>query len=221
MRRRGRNCLPNWRLSTPLAKVRLKVNRKAWSTFPGEVFKLTWPQHGLAEVIFRVLKIDFGTLTDGAITIEAAEDVFGLPASSYVAQEPSGWEEPDTAPVPIARQGVVEIPYWTLVRELSAADMAYVDQDAAFFAALAARPNPLSLAFDIYSKVGATPYDQTSSGNFVPAAELESASSQEYSKLIGQARQQGSRERTLQHKQHRFPRFCTQVSGPTDRHNGC
>jgi len=161
--------------STPLAKGRMKVNRKAWNIAPGGVFVLTWPKLGIDTVVMRVLGIGYGTLRDGTITVEIAEDVFGLPAASYAEQEDPGWTEPSTQPAPVVQQTAAEVPYRSLVSELSATDLAAVDQDAAYFSMLATRPSGLSQAFDIWSRVGTAAYEQQSNGAFVPGAALDGA----------------------------------------------
>lgn len=81
--------------SVPLARCKIMVNREAWELQPGDVFKLSWSKLGLSEVIMRVSGIDLGTLSDGLIGLEAVEDVFGLPASTYAAEQGSGWSDPD------------------------------------------------------------------------------------------------------------------------------
>lgn len=161
--------------STPLAKGRMKVNRKAWNIAPGGVFVLNWPKLGIDTIVMRVLGIGYGTLRDGTITVEIAEDVFGLPAASYAEQEDAGWTEPSTQPVPVVQQTAAEVPYRSLVSELTATELAAVDQDAAYFSVLAARPSGLSQAFDIWSRVGTAAYEQQASGAFVPGAALNGA----------------------------------------------
>lgn len=161
--------------STPLAKGRMSVNRSAWSLVAGDVLRLTWPKLGLTNVICRVLAVDYGDLRNGAIGVELAEDVFGLPASSYAAQQPSGWVPPTTEPTIIALQAVVEVPYWTLARELTAADLSFVDADAAYLAPVAARPASTAQQYRIWSRVGAAPYEDQNTGEFVPAAMLSMA----------------------------------------------
>lgn len=154
--------------STPLAKARITVNRSAWSLAPGGVFKLSWSKLGISSLVMRVLAIDYGSLTDGTITVEIAEDVFGLPAASYVVQEPAGFTPIDTQAPVITVQDIVETPYRSIVSELGPADLAYVDTDSAYFAALAASPSSTALGFDIWSRVGAAAFEQQGSGQFVP-----------------------------------------------------
>lgn len=80
--------------SVPLARAKFKTTRETWELLPGDPFKVSWAKLGLTEVIMRVLSISTGTLTDGAITVEAVEDVFGMPASTYAADQSSGWVTP-------------------------------------------------------------------------------------------------------------------------------
>lgn len=161
--------------STPLAKASMTVNREGWNLRPGSVFKLNWPKLGLSAVVMRVLAIDSGTLRDGTITADIAEDVFGLPTNSYVVQEPSGWVAPDTQPALIELQQVVEIPYRTLVSETGPADLALLDEDAAFFCAVAVAPNSTAIGLDVYSRVGAADFLQNGTGVFVPTGTLQAS----------------------------------------------
>lgn len=90
--------------STPLAKVTFQVNRRFWTKVQGDVFKLSWSRLGLEEVIFRVLTIRGGVTTRGWITVEAIEDVFGMPGSSYSVQQGETTDEAPP-PTPIATGG--------------------------------------------------------------------------------------------------------------------
>lgn len=74
--------------STPLSKISFIVDRTAWPLRRGTVIKVSWARLGLSGVIFRVANVPGGgTLKDGPITIEAIEDIFGLPSSSYVTPQ--------------------------------------------------------------------------------------------------------------------------------------
>ncbi len=79
--------------STPLSRIEFKINRRLWRYTRGDVFKFSWARLGLSNVIFRVIGIKNGTLRDGSISVQGLEDIYGLPASSYVVvQDPA--EEP-------------------------------------------------------------------------------------------------------------------------------
>lgn len=160
--------------STPLARATLVLNRSAWALVPGSVIRWRWAREGIESVPFRVLDVDRGELADGAMRVVIAEDIFGLPDASYIKPEPVAWQEPDRLPSAITRQALVEVPYRTLVSELSTADLAALDEDAAYFAALAGRPSALALNFELWSLDGSD-YRRYGRGSFVPTASLATA----------------------------------------------
>ena len=160
-------------VSTPLAKVRLKVNRRAWSLTPGDVFNLSWPTLGIDGLAMRIAAIDGGTLTQGTISIDAVEDVFGLPQASYTAPQPSGWVDPVPAPSATSPRRLVEAPYWDIARAMSASELAYLDVTDCYLQTLGGRPASGAINYDIYSKTSsASTYSQRSQGEFCPNAVL-------------------------------------------------
>lgn len=160
-------------VSTPLAKVRLKVNRRAWSLTPGDVFNLSWPTLGIDGLAMRIAAIDGGTLTQGTISIDAVEDVFGLPQASYTAPQPSGWVDPVPAPSATSPRRLVEAPYWDIARAMSASELAYLDVTDCYLQTVGGRPASGALNYDIYSKTSsAATYSQRSQGEFCPNAVL-------------------------------------------------
>lgn len=166
--------------STPLAALRLKVNREAWDLVPGkDVIVVSWQKLGLVQLVCRVLKVDRGTLEDGAITLEVAEDVFGLPDAVYTTQEPQEWEAPDTAPQDVTAQALVESPYWDLARNLSAADLDYTDLDSGYVFTLAARNTATETAYNIWSRTGSSDYEERGAGAYAPTALLNGAIDQQ------------------------------------------
>ncbi len=173
-------------VSTPLAKVRLKVNRKAWSLGPGDVFKLVWPPLGIDGIVMRIAAVDGGTLTDGAISIDAVEDVFGLPAASYTAPPPTGWVDPTPEPSAASPRRLVEAPYWDIARSLSAADLDYLDPTDCFLEALAGRPSAGALNYELHSKTSsASTYEARGPGEFTPHALLAADIGQAFTSTIG------------------------------------
>lgn len=157
--------------STPLARCRITVNRSAWEEVPGGVIKLSWDKLGIESIVFRVLEINYGTLTQGQLVIELAEDVFGLPSSSYSIQEPTGFTEPDIVPSVITIQDVLEAPYWDIARTASPADLSFLTADSAFVLSAASTLNPVSLGFEMFSRIGVADYESVDlAGTFAPTA---------------------------------------------------
>ena len=141
-------------LSTPLAKLSFSVNRDGWDLTVGSVISFSWPPLGISSIVLRVLKLDFGDTSTGYINIEAAEDVFGLPAATYLATTNNLWVEPTETPQAITNRVMFEAPYWEVMRSVSEADAAYLDAATAFVAVVASSPQETSFEYDMYSKVG-------------------------------------------------------------------
>lgn len=161
--------------SAPMAKLNITANRQAYSLKRGDVFRYSNTRLGLVEVVFRVVEIDRGELTDGRITLDAVEDVFALDSNSYVAPQASGWTSPNTAPVAALYEQVMEASYWDINANISAADIAQLGPDFGFIAAQAVRASGDSYNYQIHTRVGAADYAQTGSGHFCPTAQLDGA----------------------------------------------
>ena len=161
--------------STPLAKLEAEFDRTAWDLSVGDVFKFSWAELGLVDVVFRVLETDHGTIEDPGIKVNCIEDVFGMPSSSFISPQPTGWSDPTSAPVDIPYRTLKEAPYWDIQRNISAADIATLQPDFGYVLTYAASPTGDSFFYDIYSKVGGASYVYTAEGDFAPTATLSAA----------------------------------------------
>lgn len=161
--------------STPLASIKLTATRAAWQVFPGDVFRLTWPEYGIDDVVYRCLAVNRGTLTDGQIIIDAVEDVFGLPDNTYLVEQPGGWVDPSQTPAAAPYRKLLEAPYWDLARNLTAADLDYVDALSGYLETLAVRPGGAATNYDIHARVGSAAYELAGNGDFCPSATVVSA----------------------------------------------
>lgn len=94
----------------PLSKVTVNANRKAWSYRIGGVFKLTWVPLGMVGEVFRIIRIGYGEVANGKISIDAVEDIFGLNFTIYDPPPSSGWINPTGAPTAPAFQRLEEVP---------------------------------------------------------------------------------------------------------------
>lgn len=95
----------------PLAKIKLVANRTAWQFRPGGLFRFTWVPLGVENQVFRITRISYGELTDGKISIDAIEDIFGINSVAFVAPPASGWVNPAGAATPCSAEQLVELPY--------------------------------------------------------------------------------------------------------------
>jgi hypothetical protein len=114
-------------LSTPLASATLYVNRKAASLNVGDVFRFSWEEYGVDQLVFRVTNIELGELANNLVKLNVIEDVFSLSQAIYAPPAPSEWTPPSMTPVPVSSRLVTNVPYYMLARQLgdtAAADLA-------------------------------------------------------------------------------------------------
>lgn len=144
--------------SSPLATCRATVNRTAWSAVPGDVVKLSWPEHGIESMLMRVTEIDYGKTTDSAIKLTLIEDVFGLDAGEFYSAPSTGWEDNSSEPAPIDYAQVFTLPHYLAI-QLGVNASALQDDDV-YAAVLGADANPSTAQYTIVYET-ATPTAQT------------------------------------------------------------
>ena len=96
--------------ASPLVSAKMSLNRIGYQLRPGSAFWLRKPNRGLANVLMRVIEINYGTLDDPAIKITAMEDIFSVNAVAYVPPDPGGWTPPVGDIVPFSQQRLIEAP---------------------------------------------------------------------------------------------------------------
>lgn len=155
------------RSSSLLAQVSLRCNRDAASLNVGDVFRFEWAPLGITNLAMRVVKVDRGSLTDGTVRVEAVEDIFGLPDSSYVGQQSGLAPAISTMPQDPDYVKVSEWPYYAMATEMSAANFNAVSPGASFGHLLAGRPNGSHYDFMAYEDSLDEP-EEAPSGTFSP-----------------------------------------------------
>jgi len=161
-------------LSSPLAKISMRVNRDAWDIAPGDVFRLSWLAFGIVEVVFRVGAVNYGNLKDGHIQVDAIEDIFGLPSATYAAPQPSGWIEPGGPPADAPFQFTEDATFWAIIQEIGEDDAANVAIDQAFLIVFAAKPDPNHYSYKLNVSPDETlaVYVQEGAGEYAASATL-------------------------------------------------
>lgn len=154
-----------------LARVSMRVNRQAYSILPGDVLRFEWLPAGIAEMAVRVASVDYGSLTDGAMTLECVEDVFSLPATSYVNPQPGGSGAITT---PQASQGAlaIEAPYLSLVRQVGDSSAQATPVDAGYVIAMAPRPVGSPINCVLEARVGTGEWSGAGTADWTPTATL-------------------------------------------------
>lgn len=163
--------LPTAELAARVAQRELRMNamalrtftmtfdRRAWYIAPGDVFRISDVVRGIGDVVVRVGKVQDGTLQDGTITIDAVQDVFGMPNASFVGNEPPNWVKPNNKPI-LKEHRAFEVPYFMLRGSMSPADFDYLEDDAGFLGTVVAKPSDLSLAYNLFVKPGPPDEDE-------------------------------------------------------------
>lgn len=139
-------------ISSPFAKIKMKVDRNAWDLVVGDAFVLEWPKFGITQVVFRVGGVNYGSLKDGHITVDAIEDAFALPAAEYAAPQESGWVEPRQDPEAVVDQFVREMTYWEVVQSAGASGAENANPNDNAYYLTCAKPNTAQYTFVARSK---------------------------------------------------------------------
>lgn len=151
--------------STPLARIRLHVNRKAWNLTLGAVFRFSWAEHELTDVVFRVLGMNYGTLDKGEIVVDAVEDIFGLPLNSYVAPQPPIWTDPVQPPAALANRRIEDSTYFELANSLLSDDLINLDGSDAYLTSFGAEADQYLIGYELWTLPPGGVYSYASSGD--------------------------------------------------------
>lgn len=160
--------------TVPLKRAQLKMKRSAYLLTPGALFVGNFPKSmKLAYVIFRVGDIDTGTLLDGSISLVVVEDVFSMPADTYIAPQTSGWTPPNNHPVAATIFAAYEPDYRSLYKLLGASRAAALSGTAAYDGVLVARPDSLCQNYANFTEVGGAGYVNHGNWDYSPTGVIQ------------------------------------------------
>lgn len=159
--------------ATGLKKYTVVLDRRGWRIAPGAPFRIADPDRGIGEIVLRSGEIDDGKMLDGRIQIKTVQDVFGLPATSFVTPSEPGWTPPPTTAVPATEARLIEAGYRDIYLIAGSGDAESGPVDAAYVGQLAISPNPTSYQYDLATKAdGEAEYDVRGTGSFTGNAKL-------------------------------------------------
>src|SRR5690606_22589458 len=107
--------------------------------------------------------------------VVALQDVFGMDATSYVADAPSTHVEPDRTPSAAQDRLWTEASYRDLVLELGAGDLAALATDRSMPMMMARRPSGMATGYDLVTRVGTAPFALADEGSWCPTATVVEA----------------------------------------------
>jgi hypothetical protein len=159
--------------STPLAQMRLVVNRQGWDINPGDPIVLEWPTLGIASMVVRVVKADYGDVRDGKIQLDCVEDIFGLPTASYYTAAETGWVDPVGAAAPVTTAKLSEATYYEIATGFPGGQVAIQNLTAAtsFLVFLADQP-VVSPSYQLWAKTATGDYQYRIDGSYTPNVTL-------------------------------------------------
>lgn len=159
--------------SAGVKRFKLQLDRRGW-VYPGAAFRVSVPARGLANLVLRAGRVDEDEKT-GKITVTAVLDIFGLPATSYIQRQGSDFIPPNRVPQTTATRRLQEVNYRDLVAGVSEANLETLDPTSGFLSALAVRPNGLSLAYALRTRVGGAAFAEVDVGAWCPTGLLATA----------------------------------------------
>lgn len=147
-------------LSYPTVKVAFKTNRTAYGLKPTSRFRFTWKPLGIENMVMIVIGIDYGTLDDNIISIDAVQDVYSLGSGLYTRGGSSGWVPPSRNPLPPSLFRMEFTPYW-----LMRVDPDIQNPEAAVPLLMVEAPSSTHLSYDVKYQ------DPTTGGAWAPGDE--------------------------------------------------
>lgn len=86
---------------TPLWSGQIEVSRTLWQVKPGAVYRLNWPEENIANMVVRVMAVDYGKPTARTIKLEVTEDIFGIDTLAFTDSQGTLWSDPSPRPRPL------------------------------------------------------------------------------------------------------------------------
>lgn len=162
--------------SAGLKRFKVRLDRRGYRIEPGQPFRIRSLKRGIESMVVRAGRIEDGRLDDATITITAVQDVFGLPASSMTAVQPSGWTPPDATPQAIGVRRLLERTWRDIAQDTDPANLELIDPTACYLQALAVKPTALSQGYAMQVRVGSSEWTEADDGgDFCPSGLLVAA----------------------------------------------
>lgn len=160
-----------------LAGMRLRCTRRMSHLKPNDIFKLSWPDLDITQMIIRVLNINYGNLDKNEIYLTCVEDAFLAPTTIYGDAPDTLWTDSINEPADIINRRLIEIPYWSLCKHVigSLSLVAALDDDTGFLCVIAEKPTEDAFDYDILARLSASyDFEDIGAGNnsFTPTGVL-------------------------------------------------
>lgn len=134
-------------LSQIATQATLKINRNAYQLRPGTVFKWTWPDYGISEMIVRVKEGKDGNDHEPEMEIDVVRDTYDNTNNPFAQAPTTGAQPLGVAPAEVTIAEFFDAPEF-LVIELAGNLTADTSTDASYIYALPQPGNAVSVSVD-------------------------------------------------------------------------
>jgi hypothetical protein len=157
-----------------LKRFTVYLDRRAWRLRPGMCFCIQDARRNIGNIVLRAIQIG-DTDKKGRIEIKAMQDVYGLPATSFVTPTDPTWEPPPNEALPPTDSLLFEANYRDMRLRFNSADLADFD-GSAVIGLVALSPNPIMYQYELATKAeGEAELEIRSTSSFTGAATLVDA----------------------------------------------
>lgn len=160
-----------------LAAMRIKANRQMSHLKPNDIFKLSWSNLGIVDMIIRVVGVNYGNLDKNEIVLQCCEDVFEAAYTIYEDPPDTQWTDPVNDPIDTVYRMLMEVPYWHLCNYSLGQDFTdTLDDDIALMLACAIKPIPDAYEYDLLVRFDPTsPFEDEGYGDFASSVTLKNS----------------------------------------------
>lgn len=134
--------------SRSLRRFNLTLGRRAYTLIPGSAIRIQDGPRNIRDMVVRVATINYGSSGDRTIKCTVVQDEFGLPSRGLSPLPPKPWVPPNNNAC-VDEHRVIELPYRSVYRALSTAELNAVDPAAAYLGVMLRQGNPLNTTYDI------------------------------------------------------------------------
>lgn len=151
----GRVAIRELKVQTPLRKMTVRLDRRGWRIAPGMPFRISFPSRNIQNMIVRAGEVTDGNLEDGEIQVKVVQDIFGMPATSYVTPTPPVWTPPSFDAVPSPESRLLEINYRSFYRVSDESERNTVQEGTSYVAEVAKAPSGVQTqGYDLITRTG-------------------------------------------------------------------
>jgi hypothetical protein len=164
-------------LSTPIISCTLYCNQGANTLSIGSVFKWTWPDFGITNLVMRVTGAAYGDGKNNRVRLTVTQDIYSVPSTPMILPEEPDLPDPNPAPIAAVYRKVYEVPYLEAVQQNSQTtvdNQLASNPDIGYAGAAAARPQQAAINAQVYTTPGVS-YDFADNLDFSPVALLNGA----------------------------------------------